>query len=121
MTQGFSETSATSRKKRKSASRKAAIDCQQLQQQLANHFENLEDPRGSQGVLHPLMSIVVIALLATIGGATGWEDIETYGVSHKEWLSSFLKLPLGIPSADTRCGELCAFLEGYLKEFHLKP
>jgi predicted transposase YbfD/YdcC len=43
----------------------------------------------------------MIALLATIGGAKGWEDIETYGVSHESWLSSFLALPFGIPSADT--------------------
>ncbi len=43
----------------------------------------------------------MIALLATIGGAKGWEDIETYGVSHEGWLSSFLPLPFGIPSADT--------------------
>ena len=120
MTQGFSETSVKSKKKRKSSSLKPAIDGEQLQQQLAEHFEDLEDPRGSQGVLHPFISIVTIALLATIGGAQGWEDLEIYGVSHEEWLSSFLKLPFGIPSADTRCGELCAFLEGYLKEFHLK-
>lgn len=43
----------------------------------------------------------MIALLATIDGAQGWEDIETYGVSHQYWLSSFLDLPFGIPSADT--------------------
>jgi predicted transposase YbfD/YdcC len=43
----------------------------------------------------------MIALLATIGGATGWEDIEVYGISHQRWLSSFLALPWGIPSADT--------------------
>ncbi len=47
------------------------------------------------------MSIVMIALLATIGGASGWEDIQTYGESHESWLSSFLVLPFGIPSADT--------------------
>jgi predicted transposase YbfD/YdcC len=63
--------------------------------------QDLEAPRGTQGVLHPFLSIVTIALLATIGGAQGWEDIEIYGVSHEEWLSSFLKLPFGIPSADT--------------------
>jgi len=43
----------------------------------------------------------MIALLATIGGAKGWEDIETYGVSHESWLSEFLALPYGVPSADT--------------------
>ena|GEM_PF-2144795 len=32
------------------------------------------------------MSIVLIAILATIGGATGWEDIEFYGESHQDWL-----------------------------------
>jgi predicted transposase YbfD/YdcC len=101
MTQGFSETSVKSQKNRKSSSLKPAIDGEQLQQQLVEHFEDLEDPRGSQGVLHPFISIVMIALLATIGGAQGWEDIEIYGVSHEEWLSSFLKLPFGIPSADT--------------------
>ena len=36
-----------------------------------------------------------------IGGATGWEDIQTYGESHAAWLGTFLSLPAGIPSADT--------------------
>lgn len=43
----------------------------------------------------------MIALLASIGGAKGWEDIETYGNGHIDWLSTFLQLPFGIPSADT--------------------
>ena len=101
MTQGFSKTSVKSQGKRKSSSLKPAIDCERIQKQLAEHFDDLTDPRGAQGVLHPFISIVTIALLATIGGAQGWEDIEIYGVSHEEWLSSFLKLPFGIPSADT--------------------
>ena len=78
-----------------------ASDCEKIQKQLTHHFEELADPRGSQGVLHPFISIVMIAFLATIGGAKGWEDIEIYGVSHESWLSSFLALPFGIPSADT--------------------
>ncbi|MBE9048794.1 ISAs1 family transposase [Pleurocapsales cyanobacterium LEGE 10410] len=78
-----------------------AVDYEQIQKGLFEHFEELTDPRGKQGVLHPFMSIVMIALLATIGGAKGWEDIETYGVSHEVWLSSFLALPFGIPRADT--------------------
>jgi hypothetical protein len=43
----------------------------------------------------------MIAILATIGGATGWEDIETYGESHETWLSTLFSLPNGIPHADT--------------------
>jgi predicted transposase YbfD/YdcC len=78
-----------------------ASDCQQIYQQLSQCFEELADPRGGQGVLHPFVSIVMIGLLASLGGAQGWEDIETYGLSHQPWLSSFLSLPFGIPTADT--------------------
>jgi len=101
MVKGFDKPNNSTRTSGQSLPLQPALDCQQVQQQLLEHFENLSDPRGKQGVLHPLVSIVMIALLATIGGATGWEDIETYGVSHQHWLSSFLPLPHGIPSADT--------------------
>ena len=93
MVKGFGEAFVSRKKSSQSSPLKPAIDGEQLQQQLAEHFENLEEPRGSQGVLHPFISIVTIALLATIGGAQGWEDIEIYGVSHEEWLSSFLNYP----------------------------
>lgn len=77
MAKGFAEASLNNQKNSKSSSIKPNIDCEQIQKQWAKHFEDLTDPRGSQGVLHPFMSIVMIALLATIGGAKGWEDIET--------------------------------------------
>ena len=101
MVKGFGEASPNNKKSRKSSSREANIDCEQVQKEWTKHFEDLIDPRGKQGVLHPFISIVMIALLATIGGARGWEDIEIYGVSHESWLESFLPLPFGIPSADT--------------------
>jgi predicted transposase YbfD/YdcC len=44
---------------------------------------------------------VVIAILAVLSGADGWNDIEEYGESKQEWLKGFLKLPNGIPSHDT--------------------
>ncbi|MEA5450831.1 transposase family protein [Leptolyngbya sp. CCNP1308] len=47
------------------------------------------------------MSIVMIAILGVIGGATGWEDIETYAESHEAWLSTLFSLPNGVPYADT--------------------
>ncbi len=96
MAKGFGEASLDKQNRSKSSSIKATIDCEQIQKQWAKHFEDLTDPRGAQGVLHPFISIVMIALLATIGGAKGWENIETYGVSHESWLSSFLPLPFGI-------------------------
>lgn len=101
MAKGFGETHIENQKSGKSLSIKPPVDCKQIQKEWTKHFEDLIDPRGSQGILHPFMSIVMIALLATIGGAKGWEDIEIYGVSHQKWLSSFLELPFGIPSADT--------------------
>ncbi len=54
-----------------------ALDCNQIEKQLFEHFEELTDPRGSQGVLHPFSKLP--CSLATIGRAKGWEDIETYG------------------------------------------
>lgn len=72
-----------------------------VQQQWLGTFSELKDPRGPQGIEHPFLSIVMIAILATIGGARGWEDIETYGESHEQWLGQFLELPKGVPSADT--------------------
>ena len=48
-----------------------------------------------------LKDILVIAILAVIAGAEGWEDIENYGQSKQDWLEKFLELPYGIPSDDT--------------------
>ncbi|MCW5319062.1 ISAs1 family transposase [Nostoc sp. KVJ3] len=45
--------------------------------------------------------MLVIAILAIIAGAQGWEDIENYGISKQTWLEEFLALPNGIPSDDT--------------------
>jgi predicted transposase YbfD/YdcC len=78
-----------------------AIDAEFVQQQWQSQFAELEDPRGRQGVAHPFLSIVMIAILAVIGGATGWEDIETYAESHAVWLSTLFSLPNGVPHADT--------------------
>jgi predicted transposase YbfD/YdcC len=101
ISKGFSQASKTAAMSSSSSPLLPATDCEQVHQHLQEQFENLVDPRGKQGVQHPLVSIVMISLLATIGGATGWDDIEVYGVSHERWLSSFLALPWGIPSADT--------------------
>jgi hypothetical protein len=39
--------------------------------------------------------------LGTICGADGWTEIEEYGKAIRDWLSTFLDLPKGIPSHDT--------------------
>jgi predicted transposase YbfD/YdcC len=61
----------------------------------------LDDPRVERTKRHPLLSIVVIAICAVIGGAESWDDIELFGQAKAEWFASFLDLPHGIPSHDT--------------------
>lgn len=101
MSQGFGPSTGSRQKTSRRAVPGVAIDAEEVQENWLGYFGELEDPRGMQGVEHPFLSIVMIAILATLGGATGWEDIETYGDAHEGWLRSFLELPKGIPSADT--------------------
>jgi predicted transposase YbfD/YdcC len=101
MTQGFSSPRATKQEAKKAKGLQPAIDAEQIQQQWLSQFDQLQDPRGMQGQEHAFLSIVMIAILATIAGARGWEDIEVYAESHQLWLSNFLDLSNGIPHADT--------------------
>ena len=101
MVKGFGSSSDRKNVKLSSKSALSAADAAAVQSEWLAAFGELSDPRGRKGVEHPFLSIVMIAILATIGGASGWEDIETYGESHEQWLSSFLSLPRGIPHADT--------------------
>lgn len=64
------------------------------------HFGNLSDPR-KDNKRHKLIDIVAIAICGVICNADGFEDIAEFGQAKFEWLSGFLELPHGIPSADT--------------------
>jgi len=64
------------------------------------HFDCLEDPRTGNALLHPLSSMIAIALCAVISGADSWVDIEDYGHAKRSWLQQILWLPHGIPSHD---------------------
>lgn len=101
MSNGFGSPSQSEKRSTQATGLRVAVDAEQVQQQWMSQFEDLEDPRGLQGQAHAFLSIVLIAILATIGGATGWEDIELYAESHQPWLESFLDLSHGIPHADT--------------------
>jgi predicted transposase YbfD/YdcC len=72
-----------------------------LTQRLQDCFATIVDPRVERTRLHLLSDILTIAILSVIAGGTGWEDMELYGESKQPWLSTFLSLPNGIPSADT--------------------
>lgn len=64
-------------------------------------FGGLDDPRIERTKKHLLLDIIAVSLCGVIAGAQGWEEIEDFGNTHKEWFSKFLELPNGIPSHDT--------------------
>ena len=63
-------------------------------------FANLRDPRVERTRKHPLANVVVIAVLGVLAGCEGWDDVHDWGILKQEWLSTFLDLREGIPSAD---------------------
>ncbi len=64
-------------------------------------FREVEDVRIKAMTDYPLEEILVIAFLAVLGNASGWNEIEDFGNDHHKWLKKFLKLENGIPSHDT--------------------
>lgn len=77
------------------------VKAEEFSQRLKDCFSKLKDPRVARGQLHQLADIMIIGILAVIAGGVGWEDMEFYGATKQEWLSTFLALPNGIPSPDT--------------------
>jgi predicted transposase YbfD/YdcC len=68
--------------------------------EVVRHFEELEDPRCSINRKHPLVSIVVIAVLAILAGASGPTAIARWAALKEEFLVSALDLPEGVPGKD---------------------
>lgn len=68
---------------------------------ILSDFAEIADFRSERNTIHPLVNVIGISILAVIGGADTWVDIERYGKSKASWLSSFLDLSHGIPSHDT--------------------
>jgi len=65
-------------------------------------ISKIEDPRRPWGnFLHRLVDILIITLFAIICRCETWEEIEDYGKTKETWLSRFLSLKNGVPSADT--------------------
>jgi len=69
-------------------------------EEVAQHFEGLEDPRSEINQRHPLVSVVVIALLAVLAGAGGPTAIAAWANDKKDYLLGLLSLPNGIPQKD---------------------
>lgn len=86
---------------------------------ITTYLEMIPDPRTYR-LEHKFTDVVTIALLSRICGAEGWEDMQEFGLSRKDWLGTFLELPAGIPSPDTFRRIIShidpsAFLEAFLE------
>ncbi|MBV8266400.1 MAG: ISAs1 family transposase [Planctomycetaceae bacterium] len=68
--------------------------------EVVQHFEELEDPRSTINRRHPLVSVVVIALMAVLAGASGPTAIAQWAALKEEFLLEALDLPNGIPCKD---------------------
>lgn len=68
--------------------------------EVVSYFDELEDPRSEINQKHPLVSVVVIAMMAVLAGAGGPTAIARWAALKEEFLLKVLKLPNGIPRKD---------------------
>ena len=68
--------------------------------EVVGYFDELEDPRSTINQKHPLVSVVVIAMMAVLAGAGGPTAIATWAKLKSAFLVNVLKLPNGIPGKD---------------------
>lgn len=73
----------------------------------SEYFSHINDLRESHKIDHLLEDILFITVLAVIAGADDFNEIAKYCKMKYKWLSTFLKLPGGIPSHDTFNRVLC--------------
>src|SRR5580700_1594066 len=68
--------------------------------EVVGYFAELEEPRSTVNLKHPLVSVVVIALMAVLAGAGGPTAIAKWAACKQELLLAVLPLPNGIPRKD---------------------
>ncbi len=68
--------------------------------EIIGYFDELEDPRSAVNQKHPLVSVVIIAMMAVLAGAGGPTAIATWAKIKEEFLLKVLDLPNGIPRKD---------------------
>src|SRR5918997_113836 len=67
---------------------------------ILRNFEELDDPRSAVNLQHPLTSVVVIALMAVLAGASGPTAIARWAALKEQFLVKVLDLPHGVPRKD---------------------
>lgn len=62
---------------------------------------SIEDPRQFNKVKYPINEVVGMVLIASLGNANEWTEIEMFCKLHEKLLRKYFKLENGIPSHDT--------------------
>jgi predicted transposase YbfD/YdcC len=68
--------------------------------EILGYFDELEDPRSEINQKHPLVSVVVIAMMAVLAGAGGPTAIARWAKYKEEFLVKVLPLPNRVPRKD---------------------
>jgi predicted transposase YbfD/YdcC len=74
------------------------------------HFKDLSDPRQHGKVIYPLAEVLLLCLLAVLGGADSFVDIARFGERKLDLLRRFLPFRDGTPSHD-QLGDIFATLD----------
>lgn len=69
-------------------------------EEVVGYFDELEDPRSTINLKHPFVSVVVIALMAVLAGASGPTTIAQWAKYKEAFLLRVLDLPNGVPRKD---------------------
>jgi predicted transposase YbfD/YdcC len=69
-------------------------------QDIARYFDDLPDPRSHVNRLHPLSTVLVIAIMAILAGAKGPTSIARWARTKESFLRNCLLLPFGVPRKD---------------------
>ena len=81
-------------------------------EEVLQNFNELEDPRSSINLHHPLPSVIVIAIMAILAGAQGPTGIAKWAKKKAAWLEKILPLPYGVPGKDVFRRALMALQPG---------
>jgi predicted transposase YbfD/YdcC len=76
--------------------------------QLVRSLSVVEDPRQARGVRHPVINVLVIAVLGCMCRCDDAEALEDWGRKEQDWLGRYLQMPHGVPSQDVYLRVLAA-------------
>ena len=81
----------------------ARLDAERIRfgvDEIVARFDKMEDPRSMINRKHPLVSVVVISIMAVLAGANGPTAIAEWAHVKEDLLLNLLSLPNGVPRKD---------------------